>query len=198
MEGLTADYEFKFVLVGDSSVGKSSILAKFRDDAFPEHHTVTVGVTFSSHTLHMGSTLLQCQIWDTAGQELYRSITRSYYHDTDCAIVVCDLANRATFASLSCWVSDIKSLTPPRCKIVIVGNKADLARAVSPDEFQRFAKSVDVACFETSALNGDNILTLFEECAMLAYTANVLNGKRREACVDCRTEDEKPKKTCCS
>jgi Ras-related protein Rab-2A len=200
MDELTADFAFKFVLVGDSSVGKTSILARFRDDSFPAHHHVTVGVTFSTHRLHMGSTALQCQIWDTAGQEIYRSITRTYYRDTDCAIVVCDLGNRATFESISDWVGIIRNVAPPRCKIVIVGNKADLDREVSREDFQSFAQSVDLPCFETSALKGDNILRLFEECAMLVYTANMINNSTNATVeeLNSRMKDGKTKEKCCS
>jgi Ras-related protein Rab-2A len=179
MDAMVPDFQFKFILIGDTSVGKSCIIARFRDDCFNATHTATIGVTFSSHRMHIGGSDIQFQVWDTAGQEIYRSITRSYYRESDCALLVCDLTNRDSFDSLKSWVSDVKGLAPTRCKIVLAGNKVDLDRDVSHDDLQKFAEEIDVPFFETSALTGVNVNALFEEAAMLAFTSAVTETEVR-------------------
>jgi Ras-related protein Rab-2A len=167
------DFAFKFILLGDTSVGKSCIIMRFRDSCFTTTHNSTVGVTFSSHRMLIGGCDLQFQVWDTAGQEIYRSITRSYYRESDCAILVCDLTNPESFAALTGWVHDIRTLAPEKCKIVISGNKVDLPRQVSHEDLVKFAEQIGVPVFETSALTGVNVQALFEEAAMLAYTSAI-------------------------
>jgi Ras-related protein Rab-2A len=164
-------YTFKFIILGDTSVGKSCILSRFHDDHFSMSHEATIGVTFANQIMHIGTTELKLQLWDTAGQEIYRSITRSYYRDSHCAIIVCDLTKSETFASMADWVKDVRTLAPDKCQIVLVGNKVDLERVVTADELKRFAESVGCPVFETSAATGRNIRELFEECAMLVFTA---------------------------
>jgi Ras-related protein Rab-2A len=162
-------FTFKFIILGDTSVGKSCIISKFRDDKFISDHNVTVGVTFTTQTMHIGTAELRIQLWDTAGQEIYRSITRSYYRDSHCAIIVCDLTKRQSFESMRDWVKEVQTLAPPFCKIVLVGNKIDLPRMVSPEELNAFASGTGYPVFETSALTGVNIREVFDECAMEVY-----------------------------
>jgi small GTP-binding protein len=125
--------------------------------------------------MHIGSSVLKIQIWDTAGQEIYRAITRRYYRDSDCAIIVCDLSNSLTFESMADWVKEVRALAPEHCKIMLVGNKADLPRQVSPDDFDAFAGRTGFPALETSAVTGVNIRRLFEESAMAAFA-----DRRRE------------------
>jgi Ras-related protein Rab-2A len=160
---------FKFILLGDSSVGKSCIISKFRDDQCRASHDVTVGVSFTNQVMRIGSSVLTVQIWDTAGQEIYRAITRRYYRDSHCAIIVCDLSNALTFESMAEWVKEVRVLAPESCKIMLVGNKVDLPRQVSPDDFDAFAQTVGCPAVETSAVTGVNIRRLFEDCAIAAY-----------------------------
>jgi small GTP-binding protein len=164
-------YTFKFIIIGDSAVGKSCIVSRFCDGQFSSSHDTTIGVSFSSQTMHIGTAELKLQLWDTAGQEIYRSITRSYYRDSHCAILVCDLTKHDTFTSLLGWVKDVQALAPPNCKIVLVGNKADLDREVPVESLRTLAEQIECPFFETSARTGQNINPLFEECAMLVYTA---------------------------
>jgi small GTP-binding protein len=163
-------YTFKFIILGDSAVGKSCIISRFCDGQFSSSHDATIGVSFSSQTMHIGTAELKLQLWDTAGQEIYRSITRSYYRDSHCAILVCDLTKHDTFTSLSGWVKDVQTLAPPNCKIVLVGNKADLDREVPVESLKALAEQIGCPFFETSARTGHNINPLFEECSMLVYT----------------------------
>jgi Ras-related protein Rab-2A len=161
---------FKFIMVGDTAVGKSCIISRFRDRRYTTTHDATIGVNFTNQTMHIGTTEVKLQLWDTAGQEIYRLITRSYYRDSHCAIVVCDLTKPDTFRSLSNWIEDVRTLAPQHCKVVIVGNKIDLERQVTTEELSNFARTVDCPVFETSAKTGENVHAMFEECAMLVYT----------------------------
>jgi Ras-related protein Rab-2A len=162
-------YTFKFIILGDTAVGKSCLISKFREDQFTPEHTVTVGVTFTNQIMHIGTAELKIQLWDTAGQEIYRAITRSYYRDSHCAIIVCDLTKRETFDSMIQWVKEIQTIAPRYCKIVLVGNKTDLPRQVSSEELAAFAAQVGYPVFETSALTGSNIRAVFDECAMEVF-----------------------------
>jgi Ras-related protein Rab-2A len=165
-----SSYTFKFIILGDTAVGKSCILSRFRGDHFSADHDVTVGVTFTTQIMHIGTAELKIQLWDTAGQEIYRAITRNYYRESHCAIIVCDLTNSRSFESMAQWVKDVQALAPSYCKIVLVGNKVDLPRAVSAAELDAFAVSNGYPVFEISAATGVNVRALFEECAMAVYT----------------------------
>jgi small GTP-binding protein len=189
-EGPPADFQFKFIVLGDAAVGKSCIILRFTDNCFSPTHDSTVGVTFSSHRMHIGGSDIQFQVWDTAGQEIYRSITRSYYRDSDCAILVCDVTNSDSFLALKSWIHDVTALAPPRCKIVIAANKVDLVRQISHEELQKFADEVDTPLFETSALTGLNIAALFEEAAMLAFTAAMTAPEPRPDTAEEGTESQ--------
>jgi small GTP-binding protein len=172
-------YTFKFIILGDSAVGKSCIISRFRDGQFNTLHDATIGVNFSSQMMHIGTAELKLQLWDTAGQEIYRSITRAYYRDSNCAILVCDLTKPDTFTSLSGWVKDVQTLAPPSCKIALVGHKADLDREVIDETLRNLAEQIGCPVFETSARTGQNISQLFEECTMMVYTAVTLEESSR-------------------
>jgi Ras-related protein Rab-2A len=192
-------FTFKFIMVGDTAVGKSCIISRFRSNHFTTLHDVTVGVTFTNQTINIGTAEVKLQLWDTAGQEIYRSITRAYYRDSDCAIVVCDLTKPATFRSMSAWVRDVRTLAPERCKIVVVGNKLDLERSVTSDELRAFAEQFQCPVFETSAKTGENVRVLFEECAMLVFTDVSRAGANKggdEAAAGHDEEEEAPNRCC--
>jgi Ras-related protein Rab-2A len=194
---------FKFIILGDTSVGKSCILSRFRGDHFSSNHDVTVGVTFVTQIMHIGTTELKIQLWDTAGQEIYRSITRSYYRDSHCAIIVCDLTNKSTFESMGQWVKDVQTLAPDYCKIALVGNKVDLPREVSAADLDSFAVAHGCPVFETSAATGVNVRALFEECAMAVFSArnweNDPANSRSEAIVESLRplKEDLPAQRCC-
>lgn len=163
---------FKIILLGDTGVGKSCILLRLKDDRFEPLHDVTVGVTFSIQMISIGSESIKLQLWDTAGQEIFRSITRSYFRDSSCAIIVYDVTKRDTFDHIQGWINDVKELAPANCLIAIVGNKIDLKqqRSIPTEEAEQFAQDHGCAFFETSAATGENVKTVFEECTMMIYT----------------------------
>ena len=154
---------FKFIIVGNSAVGKSCLLLRFDEDRFQPIHDVTVGVTFSIKMVRIEGQDVKVQIWDTAGQEIFRSITRSYYRDSACAIIVYDITDQASFDKIEDWIRDVRNLAPSDCLLVLVGNKLDLAaqRAISTSQGQELADKHGIMFFETSASTGEHVQTLF-------------------------------------
>lgn len=174
--------EYKFIIIGKSGVGKTCILDRMVFDRFQDNHEVTIGVNFQVQMMQIESTQLKLQLWDTAGQEIYRAITTSYYRDSDVAIIVYDITDQESFDSLKDWVNTVRTNAPPTCIIAIVGNKKDLEatgqRKVKFDDGKIFAESGNFPFFETSALTGENVRALFEQLAFEAYaTFQNLGGR---------------------
>ena len=196
------EYKFKFILLGDTGVGKSCIVEQLRGGAFTESHDATIGVTFTNQLLHFGSNEITLQIWDTAGQEIFRSITRSYFRDSNCALIVYDLTSVSSFQNVESWLSDVREYCPPTCSIVLVGNKDDLVnqRQISPDTIQQFVEKNKLDdSYETSALTGHNVRQLFEESAMLVYSHAINSPKVMDTFItpDDSREETAPKSNCC-
>lgn len=122
------DYLSKFILIGDSSVGKSSILVRLTDDRFLTDPDPTVGVEFGSHVVEIPETgeRIKCQCWDTAGSEAFRSITRSYYRGAAGALIVYSICHRPSFLHVADWLRDVRQHAEESCSIILVGNMRDL------------------------------------------------------------------------
>ncbi|KAH0788474.1 Ras-related protein Rab-2A [Histomonas meleagridis] len=170
MSDISATY--KFIVVGNSSVGKSCLILRFDENRFQPIHDVTVGVTFSIKIVKIEDKNIKVQIWDTAGQEVFRSITRSYYRDSVCAIIVYDITDNSSFEKVEDWIKDVCILAPEDCIIALFGNKTDIEaqRTVPTSQGQELADRHGIMFFETSALNGDNVENAFNECIHAVYT----------------------------
>jgi small GTP-binding protein len=165
--GINYDYLLKYIIIGDAAVGKSNLLLRFSQDGFKSEYQLTIGVEFGAKNLDIDNKKYRLQIWDTAGQENYRSITRAYYKNSVCAILVYDITNRDSFEHISSWVEDCLAQSPKTVFMVLVGNKSDLSekRKVSIEEGQQMAKNNNMIFFEASAKTGDNVDKIFEESA---------------------------------
>lgn len=106
---MSFDYAIKFILVGDTAVGKTSILNRFLTGSFDYNHEMTIGVEFGSKILTVNKQRIKLQVWDTAGQEEFRSITRSYYRSSAAALVVYDVSRRETFRSVRRWIEEVRN-----------------------------------------------------------------------------------------
>ena len=159
------DYLIKYVIVGDSAVGKSNLLLRFTQGSFNSAYQLTIGVEFGSGRIVVGNEIFRVQIWDTAGQENFRSITRSYYKNSACALLVYDISKKESFESIQSWIDDCKSAAPETVLMVLVGNKSDLTdeRKVSEEEGREFAEKNGLLFFETSAKTGENVKEVFQE-----------------------------------
>ena len=165
--GINYDYLLKYIIIGDAAVGKSNLLLRFAQNDFKMEYQLTIGVEFGAKNLEINNKKYRLQIWDTAGQENYRSITRAYYKNSVCAILVYDITNRDSFEHISTWIEDCLAQSPKTVFMVLVGNKSDLSdkRRVSFEEGQQMAKNHNLLFFETSAKTGENVDKIFEESA---------------------------------
>ena len=161
------DYLFKYIIIGDAAVGKSNLLLRYTHGQFKPEYQLTIGVEFGAKNVQINDKVYRIQIWDTAGQENFRSITRAYYKNSACALVVYDISSRDSFNNVSTWIDDCKNQSPKTIFMVLVGNKSDLSdrRQVNTEEGQELAEKYGMLFFETSAKNGTNVEEIFFESA---------------------------------
>ena len=140
-------------------MGKSCLLLQFTDKRFQPVHDLTIGVEFGSRTVNVNGQQVKLQIWDTAGQEKFRSITRSYYRGAVGALLVYDITRRETFDHLTTWLEDCKKYSTQDITIMLIGNKADLenSRVVSTEEGKAFAEKNGIFFYETSSKTAQNV-----------------------------------------
>ena len=154
--------DYKIILVGDTSVGKTSIIMRFQHDVFNPNHQETVGASFITKQVEVNKELVNMNIWDTAGQEKYRTLVPMYARNASTAVIVFDVTNKQSFSNLEIWYQDLKDQTPEDCNIVIAGNKTDLEFSCDVDEIEKFVKDRQLNIFYVSALNGKGINDLFQ------------------------------------
>eukprot|EP01098_Paradermamoeba_levis_P005912 TRINITY_DN2460_c0_g3_i2.p1 TRINITY_DN2460_c0_g3~~TRINITY_DN2460_c0_g3_i2.p1 ORF type:complete len:307 (-),score=86.71 TRINITY_DN2460_c0_g3_i2:145-1065(-) len=152
-------YMFKYIIIGDSGVGKSCLLLQFTDRRFQPAHDLTIGVEFGARVITIEGKQIKLQIWDTAGQENFRSITRSYYRGAAGALLVYDISRRDSFNRLASWLQDARQHSNPNMTIMLIGNKSDMEekRAVSIEEGEQFARENGLIFLETSAKTDTNV-----------------------------------------
>uniref|UniRef100_A0A0K8TNI6 Ras-related protein Rab-35 n=1 Tax=Tabanus bromius TaxID=304241 RepID=A0A0K8TNI6_TABBR len=197
------DHLFKLLIIGDSGVGKSSLLIRFSDDTFSGSYITTIGVDFKIRTVVINGKRVKLQIWDTAGQERFRTITSTYYRGTHGVIIVYDVTNGESFANVRRWLQEIE-LNCDVVNKVLVGNKNDdpVRKVVITEDAQRFARQMDIELFETSAKDNINVEQMF-----LAITQQVLRHKLQQNAQNAqqfnetinlrRSQGKKNKNRCC-
>lgn len=151
----------KAVMIGNSSVGKTSIQTRFANQMFPRIHEMTIGVEFATRVINIGGKEVKIHLWDTAGQETFRSICRSYYRGADCAIVVYDVSNRQSFIDVQMWLEELRQYGSDDVQWLVVGNKNDLPSQVTEDDIVKLG----VDHMFASAKNNHNILEIFRKVA---------------------------------
>jgi len=160
------DYLFKLLLIGDSGVGKSSLLLRFSDDTWTDKYISTIGVDFKIKTINLDHKLVKLQIWDTAGQERFRTITSSYYRGAHGIIIVYDVTDKITFTNIKNWLQEIERYAGTNVLKLLVGNKIDRpSRDVETAVGEEFAKSLGMTFLETSAKNRTNVEQAFQKMA---------------------------------
>jgi Ras-related protein Rab-2A len=153
------NYLMKFILIGDSGVGKSTLLFQFIEDRFKAGIEPTIGIEFGTKIIEVGGKTVRLQIWDSAGQENYRSITRAYYRNTICTLLVYDVTSRKSFEDVKVWFDEARNFGNENMYFVLVGNKCELEsnREVSASEGDKFSREHNMLFFETSAIQKINI-----------------------------------------
>ncbi len=153
------NYLMKFILIGDSGVGKSTLLFQFIEGKFKPGIEPTIGIEFGTKILEVAGKTVRLQIWDSAGQENYRSITRAYYRNTICAFLIYDVTSRKSFENVREWFSEAKNHGNANMYFVLLGNKCELDqnRQVSHAEGEKLAMDNGMLFFETSAIQRINV-----------------------------------------
>lgn len=160
---LSYDYLYKCLLIGDSGVGKSSIVLRFADDTYVDSYISTIGVDFKIKTITLNDKVIKLQIWDTAGQERFRTITTSYYRGAHIIFICYDITDINSYNNLHVWLNEIKKYATENTKLVICGTKLDLAnkRVVTYNDAKQFCDNINIDYFESSSKNNLNISEIF-------------------------------------
>ena len=163
----TFDYQLNFIIVGESGVGKSCLVLNFAEQRPRRQHQVTIACEFATRVIPVKQKMMKIQIWDTAGQENFRSITRSYYRNSVAAIIVYDITNKSSFDKVSSWIEEVKQNVHAKVCIFLVGNKIDLEknREISYDAGYNLAKQHKIKFTETCAFELSTIEPLFRSLA---------------------------------
>lgn len=161
------DHLVKLLVLGDSSVGKSSLLLRFAENKFDPNFVLTIGVDFKTKVVESGGRRIKLQVWDTAGQERFRTITPAYFRSAMGVILVYDITNAQTFNNIQRWMQNVEDFADPSIVRVLVGNKIDLQsqRQVSRSKGQDLAREYDIPFIETSAKGNVNVEDAFMSAA---------------------------------
>ena len=186
--------ELKCIVIGSSGTGKTAIIYRLVKNKFTGSALSTIGVEYDESIFTIGKEEVLLKVWDTAGQENYRSMTRKYFRDAVCVLVVFDLTKKESFDDLNDWLKDVHELCHPLASIVLVGNKSDLAeaRVISANDATQYAQERNLQYIETSAKTGENVREAFIRTAAEAIEKFQNNEENEEmpAVVD-------KKKICC-
>jgi len=165
---MSKQLQFKLVLLGESAVGKSSLVLRFVKDQFDDYRESTIGAAFLTQTVTLeDSTSVKFEIWDTAGQERYKSLAPMYYRNANCAVVVYDITQSASLEKARNWIRELQRQADPSIVIALCGNKTDLSsmRQVSQEEAQKYAEEEGLMWAETSAKTGEGVSDIFTAIA---------------------------------
>ena len=166
------DLSFKIIIVGDQGVGKSCLAIKASRNYFEDYYSPTVGFEFVSFNVRVQNKIIKLQIWDTCGQEVYRSLISSFFRSASLAIIVYSIDTEDSFNNIEKWLNDIKTQSNPDIKIFLIGNKADLEdkRRLTKEQGEQLCRDHKLAYFmETSAKTGFNVQNVFIQVAKELY-----------------------------
>ena len=166
----------KVLLIGDSSVGKTALIFKYIDGLFSLNHITTIGVEYRDKKIMINEREIKLRIWDTSGQEIYRSLTKNFYRNADALLFVFDITNEKSFNHINDWMKDSETIGKDFKKILI-GNKSDLIdeRKIDKEKIEKYVQLNNMKYFEVSAKSGKNVDVIFTEIAKL-----ILEGKSEE------------------
>ncbi|XP_063760517.1 ras-related protein Rab-37-like isoform X2 [Eleginops maclovinus] len=194
------DLTHKTILVGDSGVGKTSLLVQFDQGKFlPGSFTATVGIGFTNKVVDVDNLKVKLQIWDTAGQERFRSVTHAYYRDAQALLLLYDITSKLSFDNIRAWLTEIHEYAQKDVVIMLLGNKADVAaeRVVKTEDGEKLAKEYGVPFMETSAKTGVNVELAFLAIAKeLKHRATQQQNEPKFQIHD-YIESQKHKSGCC-
>ncbi|KAL5019890.1 hypothetical protein ScPMuIL_002782 [Solemya velum] len=163
----TKSLEGKVVVVGSQGVGKTSVVIRYVGGMFSKAVSPTIGASFFTYKFNLGNYRVKLQVWDTAGQERFRSMAPMYYRKANAAMLVYDITSSDSFYDIKDWVKELKNNVDTPLVLCLVGNKCDLeeSRAVSKDEAEEYASSINSLFYETSALKNMGVDEAFLQVA---------------------------------
>ena len=176
------DLSFKMIVIGDAGVGKSCLTTKAAKGIYEEIYSPTIGFEFLVFNVKLNDKVIKLQIWDTCGQELYRSLISSFYRNASLAMMVYAIDNRESFNHIESWLKEVKLQSNPDIKIFLIGNKSDLEenRKVTTEAAKTFKDENGIHYFsEASAKNGVNAKEVFIEAAKLLYGEHLKYKERK-------------------
>ena len=153
----------KILTLGETTVGKTSLLNKFTENTFSKTQFATIGIDFKLKKININGKTIELKIWDTAGQERYRNLTKQYYKGADGILLIFDLTKKETFLKINDWIDQLNShFNQDEISIILIGNKKDLSdREISYEEGNQRGKELNILYFETSAKTGENVNEAF-------------------------------------
>ena len=179
---MSADYIIKLLTLGETEVGKTSIVLRYSDDKFHDNKIATIGIDFKIKIIKKGDKKIKVSIYDTAGQERFKNIVKHYYKGANGVLLIYDITKRDTFEKLEFWLEDLKENSDNlnNLFIYLIGNKNDLEekREVDFEEANKFAKEKNIPYIEVSAKTGNNIKKLFDEMIKGTLTKIITNEKK--------------------
>ena len=170
------DLSFKIIIIGDAAVGKSSLTLNAVHNKFLDCYTPTIGFEFSTLNIRVNDKYIKLQIWDTCGQEAYRSLINSFYRNSSLAMIVYAINDEKSYKNIEVWLNEIRTIVGLEAKVYLIGNKSDLEndRRVKREDAEKFSEEHDFDYFiETSAKNGDNTKNVFIQAAIDLYKKNL-------------------------
>ena len=194
---------FKIILLGDSSVGKTSLILRFCDDKFMEIGTSTIGVDTKTKDVRHNGKKIELDIWDTAGQERFKTLAKNSYQGADGIILVYDITQKKTFSNIKHWYDNIKNnIDINKVAIILVGNKSDLPDPqVKKESTEKFCEQYNLQVIETSCKENINVVETFNiliEKMIKLYNDDKKEFKNRTSKLDKNTSNtKKDKKKCC-
>ena len=196
------DYIFKVLLIGNSDVGKSSLILRYVDQIWNDVFVPTIGVDFKVKSLQIDNKRVKMQIWDTAGQERFRNVISSYFKGAHGILLIYDISARDSFKELENWLGEVERNATPQVLKILIGNKCDLdeQRQITVDEGEAFAARNGMKFIETSAKNNTNVNEAFEALAKIMVESsnkkNVIKVEKKTIKVN-KGADLNAKKKCC-
>ena len=169
---LQYDLSFKIIVIGDSGVGKSCLTNRATTNLFEDTYSATVGFEFLSFNVKINEKVVKLQIWDTCGQELYRSLITNFYRNSSLAIIVYAINSKDSFENIEMWLRELRTHSNPDAKVFLIGNKIDLEneRKITREQGENFAKTNKLHLFlESSAKTGFNAKKVFIKAAKVLY-----------------------------
>ena len=206
------DLTFKLIFIGDSGVGKSCLTSKAVKNNFEDYYQATVGFEFLTFNMIVNKMVIKLQIWDTCGQEIYKSLISNFYRNSSLAVLVYSIDSKDSFEHVGKWLDDLKNQANPDVRIFLVGNKADLEenRQVQKEDGLKYKNDQKLDLFmECSAKTGYNARNVLVEAAKILYkdylkirdaeenenNPNKNNSGNQK--ISKQEDDKNPKKKCC-